>query len=231
MFSASVAIRERRRSLSTSSDTAAVKKPRASGKPARARPAVDPLWFKSAVIYQLHVRSFCDSTGDGVGDFNGLISKLDYLADLGVTALWLQPFYPSPLRDDGYDIADYMDVNPAYGRVEDFRAFVHEAHQAMIHRGVRMLFVTNEDRQLEGIITASDLLGELPQNVNGNAIHVERILLEMVRPDPVQPRRVLPENIHLRFHQNQITPTQAANQTQAALVRPWTLCWPAVSAR
>jgi len=95
----------------------------------------DPLWFKSAVIYQLHVRSFCDSTGDGVGDFNGLISRLDYLADLGVTALWLQPFYPSPLRDDGYDIADYVNINPAYGRIEDFRAFVQEAHR----RGLRVI--------------------------------------------------------------------------------------------
>jgi len=95
----------------------------------------DPLWFKNAVIYQLHVRSFCDSDGDGVGDFNGLISKLDYLADLGVTALWLQPFYPSPLRDDGYDIADYNAVNPAYGRLEDFHALVHEAHR----RGLRVV--------------------------------------------------------------------------------------------
>jgi maltose alpha-D-glucosyltransferase/alpha-amylase len=86
-------------------------------------------------VYQLHVRSFCDSTGDGVGDFNGLISKLDYLADLGVTALWLQPFYPSPLRDDGYDIADYMGVNPAYGRVEEFREFVEQAHR----RGLRVI--------------------------------------------------------------------------------------------
>ncbi|MBX3380211.1 MAG: maltose alpha-D-glucosyltransferase [Phycisphaeraceae bacterium] len=101
----------------------------------RSTSAVDPLWFKNAVVYQLHVRSFCDSTGDGVGDFNGLISKLDYLADLGVTALWLQPFYPSPLRDDGYDIADYMGVNPAYGRVEDFRDFVSQAHK----RGLRVI--------------------------------------------------------------------------------------------
>ncbi len=102
---------------------------------ARGAPAPDPLWYKSAVVYQLHVRSFCDSTGDGVGDFNGLISRLDYLADLGVTALWLQPFYPSPLRDDGYDIGDYTDVNPSYGRVEDFRELVQEAHK----RGLRVI--------------------------------------------------------------------------------------------
>ncbi len=92
-------------------------------------------WYKNAVIYQLHVRSFCDSTGDGVGDFNGLISKLDYLADLGVTALWLLPFYPSPLRDDGYDIADFTGVNPAYGTIEDVRRFVQEAHR----RGLRVI--------------------------------------------------------------------------------------------
>ncbi|MFN3373208.1 MAG: alpha-amylase family glycosyl hydrolase, partial [Chloroflexus sp.] len=69
--------------------------------------ADDPLWYKDAVIYELHVRAFCDSNGDGIGDFPGLTSKLDYLQDLGVTAIWLLPFYPSPLRDDGYDIADY----------------------------------------------------------------------------------------------------------------------------
>src|SRR4051794_37062412 len=81
----------------------------------------DPLWYKDAVIYQLHVRSFFDSDNDGVGDFAGLTQKLDYLQDLGVTALWLLPFYPSPLRDDGYDIADYTEVNPAYGSLRDFK--------------------------------------------------------------------------------------------------------------
>ena len=72
----------------------------------------DPLWYKDAIIYEVHVRAFHDSNGDGIGDFRGLIEKLDYLQDLGVTALWLLPFYPSPLRDDGYDIADYTDVHP-----------------------------------------------------------------------------------------------------------------------
>ncbi|MDP1661998.1 MAG: alpha-amylase family glycosyl hydrolase, partial [Phycisphaerales bacterium] len=105
-----------------------------SAKP-RSAAADEPFWFKNAVIYQLHVRSFCDSAGDGIGDFVGLISKLDYLADLGVTALWLQPFYPSPLRDDGYDIADYTGVNPSYGRVEEFKTFVAEAHK----RGLRVI--------------------------------------------------------------------------------------------
>jgi len=86
-------------------------------------------WYQDAVIYQLHVRAFADSNGDGIGDFRGLIQKLDYLRDLGVTTLWLLPFYPSPLKDDGYDIADYTDVHPAYGTLRDCRAFLREAHQ------------------------------------------------------------------------------------------------------
>ena len=77
--------------------------------------AADPLWYKDAIIYQLHVKAFFDANDDGIGDFEGLTRKLDYLQDLGVTALWLLPFYPSPLRDDGYDIADYRNINPAYG--------------------------------------------------------------------------------------------------------------------
>ena len=89
---------------------------------------VDPLWYKDAVIYELHVKTFHDSDGDGMGDFRGLIEKLDYLQELGVTAIWLLPFYPSPLRDDGYDIADYFDVNPNFGTLDDFRALLHAAH-------------------------------------------------------------------------------------------------------
>ena len=81
-------------------------------------PETDPLWYKDAIIYEFHVRAFCDSGDDGIGDFRGLTQKLDYLQDLGVTAIWLLPFYPSPLRDDGYDIADYTDVHPAYGTLE-----------------------------------------------------------------------------------------------------------------
>src|SRR5258707_5719185 len=92
-------------------------------------PASDPLWYKDAVIYELHVKTFCDSDGDGMGDFRGLMEKLDYLQELGITAIWLLPFYPSPLRDDGYDIADYFDVNPNFGTLEDFRAFLDAAHQ------------------------------------------------------------------------------------------------------
>jgi maltose alpha-D-glucosyltransferase/alpha-amylase len=89
----------------------------------------DPLWYKDAVFYQLHVKAFFDSNDDGIGDFKGLTAKLDYLRDLGVTALWLLPFYPSPLRDDGYDIGDYRGINPAYGTMADFRQFVREAHK------------------------------------------------------------------------------------------------------
>ena len=86
-------------------------------------------WYKDVVIYQLHVRSFFDSNGDGIGDFAGLTAKLEYVASLGVTAIWLLPFYPSPLRDEGYDIADYMSVNPMYGSLDDFRSFLDAAHQ------------------------------------------------------------------------------------------------------
>ena len=95
----------------------------------------DPLWYKDAVIYQLHVRTFADSDGDGIGDFPGLTSKLDYLQELGVTALWLLPFYPSPLKDEGYDIADYRGVNPMYGELAAFRRFLREAHR----RGLRVI--------------------------------------------------------------------------------------------
>jgi maltose alpha-D-glucosyltransferase/alpha-amylase len=89
----------------------------------------DPLWFKDAVIYELHVRAFADGNGDGIGDFPGLTSKLDYLQDLGVNTIWLLPFYPSPMRDDGYDIADYRGIHPDYGTLKDFRRFVREAHR------------------------------------------------------------------------------------------------------
>ncbi|GBD20299.1 Trehalose synthase/amylase TreS [bacterium HR28] len=95
----------------------------------------DPLWYKDAIIYELHVRAFYDSNGDGIGDFPGLTQKLDYLEDLGITAVWLLPFYPSPLRDDGYDIADYTDVHPAYGTLRDVKEFIREAHR----RGIRVI--------------------------------------------------------------------------------------------
>jgi maltose alpha-D-glucosyltransferase/alpha-amylase len=93
------------------------------------------LWYKDAVIYQLHVKSFCDSNDDGIGDFKGLTSRLDYLQELGVDCLWLLPMYPSPFRDDGYDIADYYSIHPSYGALDDFRAFLDAAHR----RGLRVI--------------------------------------------------------------------------------------------
>src|SRR5262245_56256856 len=92
-------------------------------------PAKDKYWYKNAVIYEVHVRAFADSNADGIGDFPGLTQKLDYLHDLGVTAIWLLPFYPSPLKDDGYDIADYHAINPIYGTLADFKTFLQEAHE------------------------------------------------------------------------------------------------------
>jgi maltose alpha-D-glucosyltransferase/alpha-amylase len=95
----------------------------------------DALWYKDAIIYQLHVKAFRDSNADGYGDFRGLMDKLDYIRSLGVDTLWILPFYPSPLRDDGYDISDYMAVNPTYGTLDDFRAFLDAAHE----RGLRVI--------------------------------------------------------------------------------------------
>jgi maltose alpha-D-glucosyltransferase/alpha-amylase len=95
----------------------------------------DPLWYKDAIFYEVHVRAFKDSNGDGIGDFAGLVEKLDYIEELGVTVLWLLPFYPSPLRDDGYDISDYTNVHPSYGTLDDFKFFLDEAHR----RGLRVL--------------------------------------------------------------------------------------------
>ncbi len=93
------------------------------------------LWYKDAIVYELHIRAFSDSDADGVGDIQGLIDKLDYLHDLGVTAIWLLPFYPSPLKDDGYDVSDYVDIQPVYGNMSDLRTLVEEAHR----RGLRII--------------------------------------------------------------------------------------------
>ena len=95
----------------------------------------DKAWYRDAVVYQLHIKAFFDANGDGVGDFEGLIAKLDYIRDLGVTAIWLLPFYPSPLRDDGYDIADYEDIHPTYGKLGDFKRLLRAAHE----RGLRVI--------------------------------------------------------------------------------------------
>src|SRR4030095_11047455 len=95
----------------------------------------DPLWFKDAVIYELHIKAFSDSNGDGYGDIAGLIEKLDYVQDLGINCIWLLPFYPSPLRDDGYDIADYRGIHHSYGNMDDFQRLITEAHE----RGIRVM--------------------------------------------------------------------------------------------
>ena len=95
----------------------------------------DPQWYKDAVIYQVHVKSFFDANNDGIGDFAGLIEKLDYIAGLGVNTIWLLPFYPSPRRDDGYDIAAYRGVHPDYGNMADAKRFIAQAHR----RGLRVI--------------------------------------------------------------------------------------------
>jgi maltose alpha-D-glucosyltransferase/alpha-amylase len=97
--------------------------------PPIAQDPADSHWYKDAVIYQLHIKAFFDSNDDGIGDFGGLAEKLDYVKDLGVNTIWLLPFYPSPLRDDGYDVADYRNVHPSYGTRADFQHFVREAHR------------------------------------------------------------------------------------------------------
>src|SRR5690349_1900125 len=97
--------------------------------------ANEALWFKDAIIYEVSVRAFFDSDGDGIGDFQGLVQKLDYLEDLGVNTIWLLPFYPSPLKDDGYDISDYTNIHPSYGNLEDFQVLLDQAHR----RGIRVV--------------------------------------------------------------------------------------------
>ena len=108
---------------------------KAAGQNILRAPEKIPMWYKSGIIYEVHVRAFQDSDGDGTGDFRGLTSRLDYLRDLGVTAIWLLPFYKSPLKDDGYDISDYYSVHPMYGTLADFKTFLSEAHR----RGMRVI--------------------------------------------------------------------------------------------
>ena len=97
--------------------------------------APDPEWYRDGVFYECHVRAFADGNGDGIGDFTGLTERVPYLEELGVTAIWLLPFYPSPGRDDGYDIADFFSVNPAYGDMRSFKKFLKAAHS----RGIRVI--------------------------------------------------------------------------------------------
>jgi len=106
----------------------------------------DNLWYKDSIIYELHVRTFYDSNADGIGDFPGLTQKLGYLQELGVSALWLMPFYPSPLKDDGYDIADYTSVHPSYGTVQDFKTFLNAAHDRNIRVIVEMVLNHTSDQ-------------------------------------------------------------------------------------
>ena len=103
--------------------------------PATLPVATDPQWYKDAIIYQLHVKSFFDSNNDGIGDFPGLISRLSYIAELGINTIWLLPFYPSPRRDDGYDIAEYTAVHPEYGTLDDVKRLIEEAHKL----GIRII--------------------------------------------------------------------------------------------
>jgi len=107
---------------------------------------LDAVWYRDAVIYQVHVRAFQDSNGDGIGDFIGLTQRLDYLEQLGIDTLWLMPFFPSPLRDDGYDIADYYSVHPSYGTLDDFKAFLNAAHQRNIRVVVELVLNHTSDQ-------------------------------------------------------------------------------------
>ncbi len=117
----------------------------------------DPGWYKQAIIYELPVKSFHDSNGDGIGDFPGLIEKLDYIESLGVTCLWLLPFFPSPLRDDGYDIADYCGIHPSYGTLEDFKQFLDAAHARRLH--VVIEFVLNHTSEAARVVSSRTRCG------------------------------------------------------------------------
>jgi maltose alpha-D-glucosyltransferase/alpha-amylase len=108
--------------------------------------ASDPLWYKDAIIYELHVKAFADGNNDGVGDFGGLLQKLDYLQDLGVTCVWLLPFFPSPLKDDGYDISDYFGVHPSYGTMDEFQAFLTAAHERNIQVLIELVINHTSDQ-------------------------------------------------------------------------------------
>src|SRR6478609_8222475 len=124
-------------------------------KKAEAAEIVDELWYKDAIIYQLHVKAFADSNNDGIGDFAGLTEKLPYLQELGVTALWLLPFYPSPGRDDGYDIADYGSVNPDFGTMKDFKRFIQEAQKRGLRVITELVVNHNTDQKYQGSLIVS----------------------------------------------------------------------------
>src|SRR5688572_31368335 len=107
---------------------------------------IDPLWFKDALIYELSVRAFFDSNNDGIGDFPGIVEKLDYLEDLGINTIWLLPFYPSPLKDDGYDVTDHTEVHPDYGDLADFKAFLKAAHARNIRVVIELVLNHTSDQ-------------------------------------------------------------------------------------
>ena len=107
---------------------------------------IDPLWFKDALIYELSVRAFFDSNNDGIGDFQGIIQKLDYLEDLGINTIWLLPFYPSPLKDDGYDVNDHCEVHADYGNLTDFKAFLKAAHARNIRVVIELILNHTSDQ-------------------------------------------------------------------------------------
>src|SRR5688500_3612012 len=115
----------------------------------------DSLWYKDAVIYEAHVRAFQDSNADGIVDFRGLTSRLDYIQELGVNTIWLLPFYPSPGKDDGYDISDYHEIHPSYGTREDFKLFIDEAHRRNL-RVITELVVNKTSDQHPWIQAARD---------------------------------------------------------------------------
>src|SRR5688572_23601620 len=107
---------------------------------------IDPLWFKDALIYELSVRAFFDSNNDGIGDFSGIVQKLDYLEDLGINTIWLLPFYPSPLKDDGYDVTDHCEVHSDYGNLADFKAFLKAAHARNIRVVIELILNHTSDQ-------------------------------------------------------------------------------------
>src|SRR3954471_16897789 len=111
----------------------------------RADSATDPAWYTDAIFYEVHVKAFRDADGDGLGDFRGLTAKLDYVTELGATCLWLLPFFPSPLRDDGYDVTDYRDVRPQLGTMADFRTFLKEAHRRGLKVAAEMVINHTSD--------------------------------------------------------------------------------------
>jgi maltose alpha-D-glucosyltransferase/alpha-amylase len=148
-------------------------RPQRRGKPAAL--SDDPLWYKDAIIYQVHIKSFFDANNDGVGDFPGLIAKLDYIAELGVNAIWLLPFYPSPRRDDGYDIADYRNVHPDYGQLSDVKRFIQEAHARGIRVGSTPVVPARAPRQAGFQSPQLLRVVRYRSEVPGNADHLHRL--------------------------------------------------------